>query len=382
MQFTLADTVCSFYIHWPFCRSRCSYCPFIALACHEQYMQKYHDSLMLEIDAFADLHDKCIIPTLYIGGGTPSTWPDSLLLDMSGKIRSVFCTDQLDEVTIEVNPGTVRDNQLCMWRKCGINRLSIGVQYGDSTILAALNRFQTEEDVTQLLLYASKEFDNISVDIMLGLPGVDKNGWISFVQKVVSWPVKHISLYCLMVHEQTPLYYKVKRGDVKIPDEGLIADLYRWSIDFLAQHGFLQYEVSNFARPGYESQHNTVYWDRKPYKGFGLGACSFDGNSRFMNEKNLMRYMETVEQKKDPTVFSELLSADDIRLETIMLGLRRNKGVCYNYLLKGLSLERRSILEEKVQYFCDSNLLLVEDDFVRLTPAGFVVEQEIIAELA
>jgi oxygen-independent coproporphyrinogen-3 oxidase len=345
-------------------------------------MQRYHDALMLEIDAFADLYDQCVIPTLYLGGGTPSTWPDRLLLDMSGKIKSVFCIDRLGEVTIEVNPGTVSYNQLYMWRKCGINRLSIGVQYGDSTILAALNRFQTEEDVTQLLLHASREFDNVSVDIMLGLPGVDKSGWVSFMHKVVSWPVKHISLYCLMVHEQTPLYYNVKRCDVKIPDEGLIADLYCWSIDFLAQHGFLQYEVSNFARQGYESQHNIVYWDRKPYKGFGLGACSFDGNSRFMNEKNLMRYIETVEQKKDPAIFAELLSADDIRLEMIMLGLRRNKGISYNFLLEGLSLERRSILEGKIKYLCDSNLLLVEDGFLRLTAAGFVVEQEIIAELA
>jgi len=375
MQFTLADNACSFYIHWPFCSSRCAYCPFVALACHDCYMQKYHDALMSEIDAFADLYSGCIVPTLYLGGGTPSTWPDRLLLDMSGKIRSVFYTDHLDEVTIEVNPGVVRDTQLSMWRKSGINRLSIGVQYGDPTILAALNRFQTEEDVTRLLLQGSKEFDNISVDIMLGLPGVDTIGWKSFVQQVVSWPIKHISLYCLMVYEQTPLYYKVKRGDVKIPDEGLIADLYRWSIEFLAQHGFFQYEVSNFARPGYESQHNTVYWDRKPYKGFGLGACSFDGNSRFMNEKNLMRYMDTVEQKKDPTMFSEQLNAHDVRLELIMLGLRRNTGIRYNFLLEGLSLEKKAVLEKKVQCFCDSNLMLIEDGFLRLTPAGFVVEQ-------
>jgi oxygen-independent coproporphyrinogen-3 oxidase len=301
---------------------------------------------------------------------------------MSGRIKSVFCTDVLEEVTLEVNPGTFSIDRLYMWRRCGINRLSIGVQYGDAKVLAALNRFQTRQEVVQLLVRASEEFDNISVDLMLGLPGVDRCGWESFVREVVSWPVKHISLYCLMVHEHTPLYYKVKCGDLLLPDEDLVADLYGWSIEFLAQHGFVQYEVSNFARQGYESRHNTVYWDRRPYKGFGLGACSFDGRSRFMNEQNLIRYMGKVEQKSDPTIFSELLGADDVRLETIMLGLRRKKGVCYSYILEGLSLERRSILEEKVQCFRDANLLVLDDGYVQLTSAGLLVEQEIIAELA
>ena len=378
----MPDSICSIYIHWPFCRSRCAYCAFIALACHEQYMERYHQALVSEIALFAEQNPGCSLSTLYIGGGTPSTWPDRLLLDMSGKINSVFCLDQFQEVTIEINPGTVRVEQLNMWRQCGINRLSIGVQYADPAILAALNRFQSVEDVQLVLAMAVKEFKNISVDIMLGLPGVDAECWYSFVREVVTWPVTHISLYCLMVHEHTPLYYKVEREEIKIPDEGLVADLYCWSIEFLAVHGFMQYEVSNFARQGYESQHNTVYWDRKPYKGFGLGACSFDGSRRFMNEQNLMRYLSVVESGQDPNIFVEQLSAEDDRLEKIMLGLRRTMGIRYETLMEGLSSDRLHVIKMKVEKLCDAGLLRIVNSQVALTPAGFVLEQEIIAELA
>jgi Coproporphyrinogen III oxidase and related Fe-S oxidoreductases len=345
-------------------------------------MERYHQALMSEIDVFAKQHAGCSLYTLYIGGGTPSTWPDRLLLDMSGKIRSGFCLDQLQEVTIEVNPGTVRAEQVSLWRQCGINRLSIGVQYADPAVLAALNRFQSVKDVQYVLAIASKEFKNISVDIMLGLPGVDAESWYKFVSDVVTWPITHISLYCLMVHEHTPLYYKVECGDITLPDEGLVADLYCWSIEFLAKHGFMQYEVSNFARQGYESQHNTVYWDRKPYKGFGLGACSFDGSCRSMNEHNLMRYITVIEQGGATNVFMEQLSYEDGRLEKIMLGLRRTMGIRYELLMDGLSTSKQHAIKMKVQELSDAGLLRIDGDMLRLTTAGFVLEQKIIAELA
>ncbi len=345
-------------------------------------MERYYHALIAEIGLFADKNKGCSLSTLYIGGGTPSTWPDNLLLDTSGKIISVFCTERLQEVTIEVNPGTVRREQLVLWRRCGINRLSIGVQYADPEVLALLNRFQSPQEVQELLFSASAEFDNISVDLMLGLPGVTDVCWKRFINEVVTWPITHISLYCLMVHEHTPFFYKVERGEISLPDEELVADLYCWSIEFLAMHGFMQYEVSNFARQGYESQHNTVYWDRKPYKGFGLGACSFDGDRRFMNEQNLLQYIQMLEQGKNPTMFFEQLSKDDVRLEKIMLGLRRSVGIRYELVTEGLSSDKRSEIESKVQQLCASGLLQILDGVVKLTHAGFVVEQELIAELA
>lgn len=376
------DSLYSVYIHWPFCRSRCAYCPFVALACHEEHMGRYHNALMNEINVFAQ---QCVdrpLHTLYIGGGTPSTWPDELLLDMSGKIKGGFCLDQLQEMTIEVNPGTVRAEQIHLWRQCGINRLSVGVQYADPVVLASLNRFQTMDDVSFVLANASKEFENISVDIMLGLPGVDAKSWYKFMGDVVTWPIKHVSLYCLMVHEHTPLYYKVESEKVTLPKDDFIADLYGWSIEFLARYGFVQYEVSNFAIKGYESKHNSVYWDRRAYKGFGLGACSFDGSKRSMNEHNLVRYMSAIEQGGDPTVFSEQLGLAEERVEKIMLGLRRSVGIRYELLMEGLSPHKQRITKVKVRSLCEAGLIRVVDDRIMLTGKGFVLEQEIIAELA
>jgi oxygen-independent coproporphyrinogen III oxidase len=381
VQFKVCDPLISVYIHWPFCRTRCSYCPFIALACHDEYMERYNASLNVEISRFAQSNALCSLQTLYIGGGTPSTWPDRLLLDTSGKILSVFDTRELKEVTIEVNPGTVTEDQLVLWRRIGINRLSIGVQYADGMVLKNLNRYHTQEDVIRLLGCAGHYFDNISVDLMLGLPGVDGRAWQRFIQEVVTWPITHISLYCLMVHENTPLFYQIMREDVKLPSETLIADLYCWSVEFLAKYNFHQYEVSNFAKPGYQSQHNKIYWDRKSYKGFGLGACSFDGSRRFANEQNIVRYIEKLERGELPEVFIEELVDEDVRLEIIMLGLRRTTGVRYEQLAKGGSFEKKCALNNKIEQFCQAGLLRYDGDRIALTPAGFVVEQEVIAEL-
>lgn len=345
-------------------------------------MESYNRALCEEIDLFTKAYPQCRVPTIYIGGGTPSTWPDELLLDMSGRIVNVMKFLLPSEVTIEVNPGTVVPRQFKLWRGIGINRLSIGVQYNDSAVLAALNRYQAIEDVIELLDCARKEFDNISVDVMLGLPNVNKSCWRSFLEEVVKWPIQHISLYCLMVHEFTPLYFKVARNEVVLPENDMVADLYIWSIEFLESKGFSHYEVSNFARPGYESKHNCVYWDRKPYKGFGLGACSFDGISRYANEQNLMHYVELLNAGSDPVIFKEGLTPSDVRLERIMLGLRRSSGVTLNDLFFSIPLSKQHAIQTKIAQLCSAGYLIIEDDRVKLTKSGFIVEQEIIAQLA
>lgn len=344
-------------------------------------MEYYHHLLCKEITLFAQKNPDLTIKTIYFGGGTPSTYPINLLLDMSGRIRGVFNIDQLEEVTIEVNPGTVALEHMDAWIDAGINRLSIGVQYDDKVVLSRLNRHQTVEDVYKLFAQAEHKFENISVDVMLGLPGVNVHQWKNFMKRVVAWPIKHLSLYCLMVHENTPLFFKVQRNEITLLDEKLCARLYCWSVKFLQKHGFYQYEVSNFARPGYESRHNNVYWDRKPYKGFGLGACSFDGKRRFTNDSNFMRYKRAIEEGQEPIVYSEELTAEQIRLEKIMLGLRRNMGIDYRSLMENVSLEKSQKMQVKISNMCKAGLLEQHDDVVRLTPEGFVVEQEIIAQL-
>ncbi|MDP3889149.1 MAG: radical SAM family heme chaperone HemW, partial [bacterium] len=339
----------SLYIHWPFCPYRCHFCPFVALAGQDQFMKEYHQALLQEMEQFASNYSQKIqLETIYIGGGTPSTYPNELLLDTFGRLISRFSFNEKTEVTIELNPGTVNKQQLQLWKTVGINRLSIGVQSLNESVLHSLNRKQNTSDIFFVLEHARPLFTNISIDIILGLPGISNKEWKILLQKVVTWPITHISMYFLTVHEKTPLYFKVKTNEVELLKDGTMLELYYWSCDFLAKHGFEHYEISSFARSGYQSRHNNVYWARVPYKAFGLGACSFDGITRFQNEKNLTKYLEGVQRGNDITSFSEELTDEQIHIEKVMLGLRRMKGVMGDVLLEGLSEQKKLLVLEKV----------------------------------
>lgn len=346
-------------------------------------MGRYHEALCKEIETFgAQLEKKIELDTMYMGGGTPSTYPDDLLLDMFGRIRSIASFNHNTEVTIEVNPGTVRAEQLHIWRSAGINRISMGVQSLKEKALHALNRMQKTEDVYRLLDQAQGIIDNVSVDFILGLPGVSELEWKAYLAQVVTWPIKHISMYFLMVHENTPLYFKVKSHMVDLPKDDAVVDLYHWSCQLLQEHGFEQYEVSNFAKKGYQSRHNTVYWDRKPYKAFGLGACSFDGQWRFQNEKSLMPYLESIEQNKQITTFSEELTEPQIRLEKIMLGVRRAQGIAWAELIHGLTPEQVALIQQRIEVLAQRDLLSCEHGRLILTPTGLAIENEIVRQLS
>lgn len=370
------------YIHWPFCPYRCTFCPFVALAAHEQFMVRYHEALMKEIRLFAQSIDKKReLETIFFGGGTPSTYPDGLLLDMFVTLKDVFDIRHTAEISIEVNPGTVRPEQLELWRQVGINRISMGVQSLDDTILRGLKRYQSADDTRTLVRQAAAIFDNVSVDLMIGLPGVTDEAWKAMLHEVVTWPIQHISVYFLTVHENTRLYFDVQKEKTQLLSDEAMIEIYQWTVNFLRQHGFERYETSNFARKGYASVHNTAYWEHKPYKGVGLGACSFDGTSRFKNQENLSAYLESVEQGIEPCVSQEDLTQEQLRLEKIMLGLRRSCGVALCELTNGLLQKSKDELEQTIQLFEDSGLVRREGDQLVLTDAGFVVQNEISVKL-
>lgn len=372
----------SVYIHWPFCPYRCHFCPFVALASHDQYMERYHAALCAEIEAFGVDSPCQTLDTVYMGGGTPSTYPPDLLLDMFSRLKRVFSLHERTEVTLEVNPGTVTTDKLAVWKQAGINRISMGVQSLKEKSLHALNRMQTTQDVYRLLEQAQGVIDNVSVDFILGLPGVSPLEWKNYLLEVVTWPITHISIYFLMVHEDTPLYFKVRTNKVSLPKDEVIVDLYHWSCDLLNNHGFVQYEVSNFAKHGHESRHNTVYWDRKPYKAFGLGACAFDGTSRFQNEKSLINYLQKIEQKESAVVFFEQLTRAQIRLEKIMLGVRRKEGIRVQELLSDLSADDVDEIKKRVVVLQDRALIKEVDGSIVLTRAGLIIENEIVRQLS
>ncbi|HTM06398.1 MAG TPA: radical SAM family heme chaperone HemW [Patescibacteria group bacterium] len=373
----------SFYIHWPFCPYRCHFCPFVALAGQDQYMQVYHDALIKEVTLFIEnqLGEKKRLDTLFFGGGTPSTYPTNLLLDTLSILKESFDFYEQTEITIEVNPGTVQEMQVSMWAKAGINRLSVGVQSLKDGALHNLNRLQSKKDVEHLMSYVAYYIDNVSVDLIMGIPEVSFDEWKAYVQEVVQWPIKHISVYFLTVHEDTRLYFNVASGKVVLPSDDFMVTCYFWTQSFLAAEGFEQYELSNFAKKGYISRHNSVYWDRKPYKAFGLGACSFDGMSRMQNEKNLMKYIEKATKSESLVVEYEQLTPQQIRLEKAMLGLRRAKGALWNDICADLDEKGVTALRTQIDTLVCEGLMAYDRDGVRLTQKGLVVENQIIMRL-
>jgi putative oxygen-independent coproporphyrinogen III oxidase len=371
------------YIHWPFCPYKCTFCPFVAFAGVDQYMGQYHKALCQEINFFKQHNNtKSPIKTIFMGGGTPSTYPDKLLLDMSATLRDVFRFANDLEFTIEVNPGTVRLEQFEIWKEVGINRLSIGVQSLNDKALFKLNRHQSAEDVYFLLDKASKQFDNISVDIIIGLPGVSKSDWRNLVENLVNWPIQHVSMYFLTIHENTMLYRGVMEGKVQLPVDDEVVDQYYWTTERFKQAGFEQYEVSNFARPGFASKHNQAYWERVPYRGFGVGACSFDGRMRYGNDKNLLKYLKNSQEGCFAANFAEELDFKQAWLEKLMLNMRRSKGVNINDLLMNLNHLQVANFWQNLESLQQAGFLIVEEGCLYLTPKGLSVENEIVVKLS
>lgn len=370
------------YLHWPFCPYKCHFCDFVAMASHEQFMHDYHKALIQEIELFmpyAAANRR--LQTIYLGGGTPSTYPAPLLLDTFAILKKHFEFDQTTEITIEVNPGTVTPELLVAWKQAGINRLSIGVQSLKDVVLKSLNRHQTKQDVENVLKEASKYFQNLSVDFILGLPGVSDDEWKLMIQEAMNWPIKHISVYFLTVHEDTPLYFKVKTDRMRLPPDDDMVDLYDWTVATLQQYGFARYELSNFAKSGFESRHNAAYWDRKNYKGFGLGACSFNGTVRFQNVKNLGKYLELLEKKESVIEAQETLTLSQIALEKIMLGLRQSKGLVIADYMKEATPSQQLHFFQGAEKLKNNGLIEFDQDKIWLTPKGYALENEVSLHL-
>lgn len=346
-------------------------------------MPPYHAALQKELLAFHDQQgqEKVDLKTIYFGGGTPSTYPDDLLLDTFGTLRKMSTFNDETEITIEVNPGTANRAKLEHWKKLGVNRLSIGVQSLNEKVLKDINRLQVNTDIYSVLHDAKGLFDNLNVDLIIGLPNISSTQWKEQVRSIMQWPIAHIAIYFLTVHEFTPLYYRIKKKDLLLPPDEEVVDLYDWTIEYLERHGFMQYEVSNFAREGFQSAHNKSYWQRKPYRGFGVGAWSFDGTSRFMNRKNLALYMKGA-QENDTVEFTELLTDEQVVLESIMLSLRQKEGLKTDDYFRFVGSEKYDCMHEQIEQLKGRGLLVERDGRLQLTIKGLALEQEIIAKIS
>jgi oxygen-independent coproporphyrinogen-3 oxidase len=376
------------YLHWPFCAQRCSYCDFVALVGHEAFTKRYHKALVTEIDQFADFLSpkKPQVKTIFMGGGTPSLCPLDLFADIFARCFDRFDVAKDAEISIEANPTGVTDEHFRVWKAAGVNRLSFGVQVLDDKVNDDLGRPQASAEVIDSVQRASKYFDNISVDLIIGLPNVSEEIWRDTLNQVVTWPINHVSMYLLTVYEHTQLFHAVKRGKVRLDDVDRIADRFEWTIDFLTNSGFEQYEISNFSKPGKYSRHNSAYWNLVPYQGFGISASSYDGKRRFMKEKSLIPYLERIEtggglDRLGRTGMLETLTIANNELETVMLGLRQTKGVAIADILKTKDEAETKRLHQSFKDLEIAGLIERKSGKINLTVRGMMIENEIVASL-
>lgn len=311
------------YIHIPFCKSKCGYCDFNSYAGKEGLVEPYFDALNREIELASNKYTGPV-DTIYFGGGTPTYVKPKYICKTIDTIRNNFEQCSKLEITTECNPGTVEYKELCELYDGGINRLSIGLQSADNGCLKNLGRIHTFEDFDKCFHNARKVgFNNISLDLMYGLPDQTMDDWTETLKKAVSFKPKHISAYALKIEEGTPF----ANAKLNLPNDDTVADMYQQAVQVLGSAGYNRYEISNFSLPGYESRHNLKYWQYNDFLGFGAGAFSCTDGVRFSNALNIEEYIDSINEKKGAEVYREELSDFDKMSEFVFLGLRLERGI-------------------------------------------------------
>jgi len=376
------------YIHIPFCKSRCSYCDFATDVFKSgDTVQRYVDALVKEIDSFAHIRppvyaggsdlDSIGVDTIYLGGGTPSLLsPDQIDIILKTG-RAKFNVDPSAEITMEMNPATVTAETLAGYLALGINRASFGVQTFDNTELKRLARGHTADDARQTYrMLRDTGFENISFDLIAGLPRQTLDDWKRNVAEALSMRPEHLSLYLLEIHDGTPLAEQLRTERQPVPDPELAAMMYEHLLRKLNSAGYEQYEISNFALPGFESRHNTKYWTLDPVIAFGVSAHSFDGRSRFANVRDTAAYVDSIESGRSAEVFRE---ETNVTIETAFLNLRLNRGVDLAAYETSFGFQLDEKYSKEIARVRDAGLVEFVAGRLRLTPKGRLYSNEVFA---
>ncbi|HKO45696.1 MAG TPA: radical SAM family heme chaperone HemW [Pyrinomonadaceae bacterium] len=369
------------YIHIPFCRSRCSYCDFATGIYNVDTAERYVAAVAQEIDSFAGSSTPAHIDSIYFGGGTPSLLTSSQLRLLLESIHRRFQVAEDVEVSLEMNPGTVTEDTLAAFRRLGVNRASFGAQTFNDYELARLGRShtaqQTRETFRQL---RNTGFDNVSFDLIAGLPGQTVEEWQRNIDEALSLRPEHLSFYLLEVHEGTPLANHIRTGLQPTPNEELAAEMYELMLDQAAAAGYTHYEISNLCLPGHESRHNTKYWTGAPYFGFGCSAHSYDGVAkRWANERDVNSYVELMAAGISPMVERRELNEDDRQSEAVFLGLRMMDGYNVREYRDRFGVDLIEQHREDLKRFYDAGLIELNNDVLKLTRSGALLSNEVFA---
>lgn len=370
------------YIHIPFCKSKCSYCDFCSYENKEKLIPEYIKCLKEEIIEVANANKQDVkegkdilflVNTIYIGGGTPSYIDSNYIIEIMETIKQNYNVDKNAEITIEVNPGTVTFDKLQDYFKSGINRISIGLQSTYNFLLEQIGRIHTYQDFLDTYHLARETgFENINIDLMLGLPNQTLQEIENSVQEVVGLEPEHISIYSLIVEEGTKLAQKLGKSEIELPTDELEREMYWKTKKILEENGYIHYEISNFAKNGYESKHNTNCWNQKEYIGFGAGAHSYTNGVRYSNTSKVEEYINNYElgQSENNFILHEKQKKEAMQKEYIILGLRKIEGISVQEF-KNKYIENPIYLYHKeLEKLVTEDLLEIDGDRIKLTNKG------------
>ena len=362
------------YIHIPFCKQKCYYCDFVSYSNKCSEVKEYIESLKKEIEEFDFSNYK--VTSIYIGGGTPSYIDSIYIVEILSELKEKLKCNLIEfkdiEITIEVNPGTVDTKKLNDYKKSGINRLSIGLQSTKNDILKKIGRIHTYQEFLEIYKLAREiGFKNINIDLMIGIPGQKIEDLKNTLQDIIKLEPEHISVYSLIIEENTPIEKMLENGEIKLPDEDLERNMYWYVKNTLELNGYNHYELSNFAKEKYESRHNLTYWNNDNYYGFGAGASGFVNNARYDNTKSVFKYNAGITR-----VYEEKLSINELMKDEVMLSLRKISGINKDIFYKKYDV----LLEDAFDYkdLVRNNFLTETGKYVYIKEDKLFVSNEII----
>lgn len=357
------------YIHIPFCKKKCYYCDFISYCNKEEYIEKYIDALIKEIEFRKNEMLERNITTVYIGGGTPSFIEAHYI----SKILKKLNINNNQEITIEVNPGTATKQKLEEYKNIGINRISIGLQETHNNLLSQIGRIHAYEEFLETYKMArAVGFKNINVDLIIGLPNQSIQDIKENLNRVLELSPEHISIYSLIIEEGTVLAKKIENGEEQLPDEELERNMYWYVKNTLELNGYKHYEISNFSKQNYESKHNMNCWEQKEYIGFGAAAHSYINYKRFSNINNLNEYIQNIESNNinKNIELQESQSIEDAQKEYMLLGLRTIDGVSISEFKSKFGNNPIFLYKNELNKLVEEGLLKIDLDNIKLTNKG------------
>jgi oxygen-independent coproporphyrinogen-3 oxidase len=375
------DTELGLYVHIPFCKYRCSYCDFATFAGQDDQIAAYVDALLAELRLRSDGRRMRLARTLFFGGGTPSHLPSEFLARIIEQLAGCYFFTPGMEVTLESNPGTLSMAHLAALRSAGINRLSIGVQSLNDQMLRSLDRIHTAAEALAAIRLGKKAgFRSVNADLIFGLPGQTTGDWRRTLHGVVAEAPDHISAYGLIVEPGTLLKRQVDRRRVTLPSDDDAATMYEYLQDYLGSSGYVQYEISNWARPGHACAHNLIYWRHDPYLGLGLSAHSYLDGRRFANVRGLQGYIRRLQHNRLPTASTEVIDAARARADATMVGLRLTEGIHVDSFNRRFGGDFLTDHAEPLTRLRALGLLEQENGYVRLTGAGMLLANQVWME--